>query len=326
MYRRIWAIGLLWPASTLAHHGVAGLGAAGLTGPGAPIESPSAATLPAGRWLAYLKLDHVEYERFDPDPANPEADYSQFWIAGAGYGFTPWLSAYAFLPYNVKVDEPHGFDTRGVADLALVATFGFKYDEGLHLTPANESLDDLEDWHFTLYGGLTLPTGDPNLRDHDGHIDPSKSTGFGEPAYTLGGTATKWLGGRTTLNFDASYQGFQEHTYDDGTRFRFGDETRFNAALIRRLHTRPERKLRVDLSVEGQYLRLGRDEAFGKGVPATGGEIVYALPGVRLFWDKLSMGLGVKWPVWTDLNEEDQQQGAEGKEDYRLIATISVLF
>ena len=28
---------------------------------------------------------------------------------------------------------------------------------------------------------------------------------------------------------------------------------------------------------------------------------------------------------WTDLNEEDDQQGAEGKEDYRAIFTFSVL-
>ena len=32
----------------LAHHGVAGLGAAGLLGPGAPIEAATSATLPAG--------------------------------------------------------------------------------------------------------------------------------------------------------------------------------------------------------------------------------------------------------------------------------------
>jgi hypothetical protein len=28
------------------------------------------------------------------------------------------------------------------------------------LHPRSENLGDLEDWHFTLCGGLTLPTGD----------------------------------------------------------------------------------------------------------------------------------------------------------------------
>lgn len=40
----------------LAHHGVAGVGAAALEGPGAPVESASSVTLPAGRTLLSLKL------------------------------------------------------------------------------------------------------------------------------------------------------------------------------------------------------------------------------------------------------------------------------
>jgi hypothetical protein len=40
----------------------------------------------------------------------------------------------------------------------------------------------------------------------------------------------------------------------------------------------------------------------------------------------MSLGLALKKPVWTDLNEESQQQGAEGKEKYRFIATFSALF
>lgn len=47
----------------LAHHGVASLGAAGLEGPGAPVETSSSATLPEGQWLAYLKADHAKYRR-----------------------------------------------------------------------------------------------------------------------------------------------------------------------------------------------------------------------------------------------------------------------
>jgi hypothetical protein len=34
----------------------------------------------------------------------------------------------------------------------------------------------------------------------------------------------------------------------------------------------------------------------------------------------------VKTPVWTDLNEESEQRGAEGREDYRVILSASVLF
>ena len=54
--------------------------------------------------------------------------------------------------------------------------------------------------------------------------------------------------------------------------------------------------------------------------------MLYLLPGVRYYVHNLSFALGVKLPVWTDLNEEDEQQGAEGKEEYRAIFTLSALF
>jgi hypothetical protein len=41
-------------APVLAHHGVAGVGAAALQGPGAPIESAASTVLPEGGVLAYL--------------------------------------------------------------------------------------------------------------------------------------------------------------------------------------------------------------------------------------------------------------------------------
>ena len=113
-------------------------GAAGLRGPGAPIEAATSATLPAGETLAYLKLDHAKYETYDADPANPESDYANYWMAGLGYGLTSWFSAYVFLPYHSKVDEPGGFDTHGFADMSLFGQLGFKYDEGFRLIPENE--------------------------------------------------------------------------------------------------------------------------------------------------------------------------------------------
>ena len=320
------ALALACPAA-LAHHGVAGVGAAALEGPGAPIESATSATLPKGSRLAYLKLDHAKYKTFDPDPTIPESDYANFWIAGFGYGFTSWLSGYVFLPYHSKVDEPGGFTTHGFADMSVYGQLGFTYDNGrLKLIPENETLDDLEDWHFTLFGGFSLPTGNPNLRDPDGNIDPGKSTGFGRPSYNVGLTATKLFAPRWTFNQELSTLGFRPYTYDDGNRVQFGSEFRANSTLIYRAYTDIERKLRVDLSVEAQYLHLGRDRTNGVGDEATGGDMLDALPGVRLYWDKLSLAFGVKVPIWTKLNEEALQQGAEGKERYRLIFTASVLF
>lgn len=315
-----------WSTSTLAHHGVAGVGAAGLNGPGAPIESATSATLPMGSTLGYLKLDHARYKTFDPDPTAPESAYAQFWMAGVGYGFAPWFSGYVFLPYHAKVDEPGGFTTRGFADASVMGQVGFKYDNGLRLLPETESLDDLEDWRFTVFGGATLPTGNPNLRDANGNIDPGKSTGFGRPSYTIGATGTKMLSPRWTFNVELSHLWFREHGYADGNRARFGPEYRANGAIAYRLWADAERKMRIDLGTEVQYLRLGRDRTNGEYDTATGGSMVYLLPGLRFYWDRISIAAGIKKAVWTRLNEQGQQQGAEGREHNRVILTFSVLF
>jgi len=308
-----------------AHHGVASLGVAGLEGPGAPLETSNSATLPRRGVLGYLKLDYASFERFTPE-RDDETDSNTFWLFGLGYGFTSYLSAYLFVPYNSKVLEDNSFNTSGFADISLMGVLGFKYDEGFRLVPEKESLDDLQDWHFTLYGGLSLPTGKPNLRDRDGNIDPGMSTGFGKPAFGVGFTVTKPIHDRFSLVGEVSYLHFLKYEYDDGNRTQFGSEFRLNTALSVRLLTFAGPKLRLDANLEALYLRLGRDKSNGDGERATGGQMLYLLPGVRGYWRNLSLAFGVKVPTWTDLNEEDEQQGGEGTERYRLITTFSILF
>ena len=312
-------------APVLAHHGVAGVGAAALQGPGAPIESAASTVLPEGGVLAYLKVDQASFRKFDA--AAVESDYARFSMLGLGYGVTPWLSAYLFAPYNEKIDEPGGLDSRGWADLSAMLQLGFKYDQdGWRPTPANESLDDLEDWHFSIFAGNTAPTGSANHRLADGSIDPGKSLGFGRPAWSLGMTATKMLSDRLTLSVEASTYRFRPYTYASGERVQFGAENRLGAALAWRAVTDSANRFRLDPVLELQFLDLGRDRVDGAGESGTGGRMLYAMPGVRVYWDRASFAFGVKKPVWTQLNESSTQQGAEGKERYRLIFSASLLF
>lgn len=320
------AVLALASAAAHAHHGVATLGAVGLEGPGAPIETSNSATLPQGAWLLSLKVDHAKSKTFDSDPNNPEGDYNQYWMLGVGHGFKPWLSGYLIQPYNIKKDEAGGLDSRGFTDLTAMGVLGFKYDDGFKLVPASESLDDLMDWRFTAYAGATLPTGKANHKLSDGSIDPGKSLGFGKSSFLYGLTATKQLNDNATAAFEVGQIRFQKYRYDDGTHVRFGTATRVNAALAYRLMTLPESRFRLDGNIEANYLALGRDVEGGVGQAATGGKMLYGVLGVRLYKDNLSFGLAAKKPVWTDLNESNQQQGAEGKEKYRLIASFSALF
>lgn len=316
---------LLAAVGASAHHGVASLGVAGVAGPGAPLETSSSQTLPRNAWLAYIKLDQPSFETFTPE-RDGEGDRSTFLMFGLGYGVRPWLSAYAFLPFHAKTAEDNAYNTAGFADASVAAVLGLRWDGRLRPVPANESLDDLEDLHVTLSAGASLPTGQENLRDRDGAIDPGLSLGFGGPSWNCGLTATKVLAPRWTAVAEASVVGFTEHRYADGARVRFGRETRLNTALVARVLTRPAARTRLDVNAEANYLVLGRDEADGVGEVATGGRILYGVGGLRLTRGPASLGLGWKTPVWTDLNEDALQQGAEGKEQGRLIATLSCLF
>ena len=320
----VMALAASLTAAAAAHHGVASLGAAGLEGPGAAVETSSSSMLPAGSILVYTKLDYASFE-LKTAARDDEGDYNAFWMHGVGVGITSYLSAYAFVPFYTKKTEDNSFNTSGFADVSVAAALGFTFDGGLRLTPAHESLDDLEDWHLSLVAGATLPTGQENLRNADGEIDPGMSLGFGAPSFMGGLAATKQFGPRLTLAAEASFITFSEHTYADDAKVRFGDELRLNLAVPLRVFTDGDRKVRLDLDLEGNYLQLGRDEADGIGEDATGGAMVYMLPGIRGYIKNFSVGAGVKIPVWTDLNEEDDQQGAEGKEDYRLILTLSTL-
>ncbi len=316
---------LLVATLSYAHHGVASLGVAGLEGPGAPLETTSSAMLPEDKFLAYMKLDYASYKRYT-DVIDDEMEESYYWMYGIGYGFTSYFSGYIFLPYYTKKQE-NAVQTSGFHDISLMGVLGFKYDEGFILTPQNESLDDLEDWHFTVFANVTLPTGDSELKTLDGSLyDAGMQLSFGEPSYMIGLSATKWFGNDFTLVMDTSYNTFQEHTYSDGTKVKFADELRANAALAYKLYVNPKKKLRLDTNLEANFLHLGRDEENGAKQEATGGDILYTTVGFRLFYNNISAALGVKLPVWTKLNEEDEQQGSEGKEDYRVIFSFSALF
>ncbi len=315
----------LLPAAMFAHHGVASLGVAGLEGPGAPLETTSSSMLPKGSFLGYLKLDYANYEKYTP-ALDDEMEESYYWMYGLGYGFSSYFSGYIFFPYYTKSQE-NGVETSGFHDLNLMGVLGFKYDEGFMLVPQNESLDDLEDWHFTLFFNLTLPTGDSELKRVDGSLyDAGLQLSFGSPSYMIGLSATKWFGNRWTMVLDSSYNTFTEHTYSDGTRVKFADELRANAALTYRFYTDRSAKMRLDFNIEANYLYLDRDRFNGVEELATGGEILYNTLGIRLFYNSVSAAAGIKLPVWTRLNEEELQQGSEGKERYRLLFTFSTLF
>jgi hypothetical protein len=306
-----------------AHHGVAAVSLAGPEGPGAALETTSALPLPELGIFVMGKSEYVSFlERAVAAPENK--DHSSFNTLALGFGIRSWLSAYLFQPYSVKVADSLGRND-GFGDPSLMLVLAGKWDEGPRLVPERESLDELEDWHFSAWLSSTVPLASVDARDLRGeYFEPDMQTGFGAASPSAGIAATKQLGPDLTFLADASYQAFFAHTYAF-TRYRFGDEIRLNAALAYRAFGRGA--LRVDVVPELNGLHLERDrEESSDGVmaplQASGGAILYAALGARVAYGSLSAALGIRRAAATALNESAEQQGSEGLEAFRASLAL----
>jgi hypothetical protein len=312
------------PVVALAHHGVASVGLAGPEGPGAAIETASSLTLPRNTLFFMLKNEFASFAKYGfAEPENKE--YSSFYSAAVGFGVMPWLSLYFFQPYNIKHQDSLG-TTSGFADTSVMLNFGFKYDEGFRLNPEKESTDEIEDWHFSAFVSSSIPVGGTDLVDRRGdHWAPDMQGGFGSPSLGAGIAATKVFAGDFTYLGELSSQYFIEHEYSF-TTYQFGTELRLNNALAYKAFGKGA--FRTDVVAEVNVLNLARDkemDAAGKmeELDASGGLVAYATAGVRLYWERLSAGFGAKKAFLSLLNERGEQQGSEGREDFRLMLTLS---
>jgi hypothetical protein len=297
---------------------------AGPEGPGAAIETTSPIPIPQGSLFLMAKSEFVPFRQYEF--AAPENKvYAIFDTLVAGYGISPWLTAYLFLPYNVKSQEGVGTNV-GFGDPGLYVSFAFKYDEGFRIVPAKESLDELVDWHFSAFGYVTVPMG-PTVSATDSlqWYAPDLQTGFGSPSFQLGLAAAKQLSADLTWLADTSLQAFLPHTYPF-TRYRFGSEFRVNTALAWRAVGTSA--FRLDLAGEVNLLVLQRDEERAAGgamepLAASGGTVLYAGLGVRAYLGRFSAALAARTSFARWLNEAADQQGSEGLEWLRAALTLS---
>ena len=313
----------------LAHHGVAAVGFGEPEGPGAAMETTMAFPLPRYTGFALVKSEYVSFEERADRVAFPaQKDFASFNMAVLGFGITPYLSAYVFQPFNVKTMDGGVGHNAGLGDTNLMLAFGWKWDDGLRLIPQKESLDELADWHFLLWAACSLPVGPTERKGGNGEpLAPDMQTGFGKPSPSVGLTALKLVATDWTVLAEVNYQRFFTHDYSF-TRYRFGAETRLNLAGVYRAYARG--RTRVDVIGELAGLNLQRDqedEDLDGPLPmtaleASGGSILYGSLGVRAMLGRVIVGLGIKRAVLTSLNEASDQQGSEGREDFRLSLSL----
>lgn len=309
----------LLAAPAWAHHGTAAVSAIGAEGPGAALDTTSPLPLGQGTFLA---LGKTEYARFQQRAGfTDQKRYASFNTLAAGYGVTPWLSAFVFQPYNVKAQDGVGTNS-GLGDTNLMLAAALKWDDGLQPTPEKESLDDLADWHFGLWAACSLPVGPTTHRDDRGAFHaPDMQTGFRGPSPAAGLSLLKQLSVDVTALGELSHQAFFDQRYSEaGHRYRFGAETRLNAALVYRLWA--SGASRVDLAPELALLDLQRDRLDGAPLLASGGTILYGQLGARIALGSLSIGASVRRAVARSLHEAAAQQGSEGLEDLRAALVL----
>jgi hypothetical protein len=310
-----------------AHHGVASVGFSEPEGPGAALETTAALPLPKRTAFAMLKSEFVSFQERDRATFPQQKDLASFNMVALGFGITPWLSAYIFQPFNVKSADGGIGRNPGLGDTNLMLSFGWKWDEGLRLDPQKESLDELADWHFLLWAACTLPVG-PTEKNDDSHerFAPDMQTGFGKPSPALGLAVLKQVSTNFTTLAEVNHQRFFTHDYSF-SRYRFGAETRLNAAGVYRIHAKG--RVRLDGVAELIGLNLQRDrEDDGQGnltgLSASGGNILYGSLGARLSLGFVTVALGAKRAVLKSLNEGSEQQGSEGLENIRVSLSLSV--
>ena len=144
----------------------------------------------------------------------------------------------------------------------------------------------------------------------------------------MGLTALKQLSTDFTIFAEINYQYFFPHTYSF-TRYLFGAETRANTAVAYRAYGK--RGLRLDLVAElvGLHLKRDRESTDSNGqtalveLQASGGDILYGNLGLRAYVGRFAFGVGMKRAMLKRLNEESEQQGSEGLENFRLAFAFS---
>ena len=314
---------LFFPLLSLAHHGGVSLP----FGPGTPIETSSPLTLPEGGLVVYTRAEQVEWRKFQFAEPHNKSSFT-FLSAGTSYGFTPYLTGNFSIPYNIKREDSAGSNS-GIGDIRFSSILGFNYSNGngFRLNTQKEdaiSLEGVRKTFFTLYGGFTVPTG-KHKEQLAGEIDPAMQPGFGSPSFTLGMNAGRGIFKSLSVVVDVSMDYFTQRD-----NFRFGNEYRFNLAGVQELYGNTQNFIaKIDGILEFNLLQISRDEKGGERQRASGGTILYLTPGIRFSFPRLqnaNLGLGLKIPILKSLNEQSEQQGAEGLEKYRAIATLSLYF
>lgn len=295
--------------AAMALAAVLGAGAA-LPAAAGPITFSSALPLAADE---FVLREQIVFARASDDPSPARRDLqARALVSVLGYGVTPRLAVFGFLPWRSAGLEAGAAGARatreasGIGDLRLFGRYTL-----LQRDRRGQSL------RIAPFAGLEAPTGDDDERDALGRVPAVLQPGSG--AWDgLAGVAVTWQTLAWELDAQLAYQANGE-----GNRFQAGDVVRLDASAQVRLWPR-----RLGSGVPGflyGVLELNvshqqHDRLAGRQVAASGGERVFITPGVQYVTRRWVAEAAVQVPVLQDLN------GQALERDYVALVGFRVNF
>lgn len=194
----------------------------------------------------------------------------------------------------------------GIGDVALLARFKPYVGHGMEST-----------YILSIQGGMKLPTGRTDGRDSQGELlDPHVQLGTGSTDFLMGASG---FAANERFAFIANFLG--GFTGKGANGHQFGNTLNYDATVRYRLwpegYDSPQ--FFLTFSLDGEM--RGYELLDGVVNPNSGGNVVYASPGIQVF---LATGLTLELSYQEAVlhNLYGQQLG----EDYRLMSGLQILF
>lgn len=319
------------PRPARADHPAVGFGS-GIAG---PIITIPAYTLPAGKWAASARVEHISFRTFSDSElvrlaqngieAHSTRNVTSPSLSVA-YGVSRTFTAAARLPYVVRQDIREGHlegttavahhhgDSRGFGDITLTGQF---------------LVWDRERAKVAALTGVKAPTGRTHVADVEGErLETEHQPGSGSFDFLEGisGSARVPFGSLdANLLLVLATHGAQESTLGNLLHYNVAVSTKVSGAHEH--HHAPGTPPHRDPTVVGADLILelngesrAKERVGGITDPNSGGNLVYLSPGVRFGTGSWSASLSAGFPVVQSVN------GTQHETDWRLLGGLGMSF
>ncbi|HWP67571.1 MAG TPA: hypothetical protein VNO26_16860 [Candidatus Limnocylindria bacterium] len=253
------------------------------------------------QWTHYATLQDGDHDIPDPDDQRLDSAITQL---VARYRFTDRIAAELRLPYihrDYRRPRPHGGiergDVSGFGDLALLAdVVAFRHET------------DASSFQVAVFGGLELPSGDPDrLREesegHHAHDDTPGHTRNGIHGHDLAlgsgsvdgivGMDLFWAHERLVFLGSLAYGIRGEGSFD----YRYANDLQWAAGPGVQVWRAPQGQAGLMAVLSGET--KGQDELDGERLDDTAATTLYVGPTLRVDWMQLEAEVAVDVPVIT---------------------------